>query len=159
MPTKTTTKKETKEIKVKEIKPAVKIAAKKLPYTYAVGKRKTATARVRFYSKDSRNEIMVNEKSYKEYFPTFELQKIVEEALQKVNMFGKNYISIKVQGGGKKGQAEAVRHGIARALLKLDEELKKTLKSEGYLTRDSRKKERKKPGLKRARRAPQWSKR
>ena len=68
-------------------------------------------------------------------------------------------ISVKVHGGGPKGQAEAIRHGISRALLKLDEELRPTLKKEGFLTRDARRKERKKPGLKKARKAPQWSKR
>jgi small subunit ribosomal protein S9 len=130
-----------------------------LPYIYAVGRRKNSTARVRFYAKDSRSEIVVNDKDYKKYFPYFEYHQIVEQPLKKVDMFGKNYISVKVSGGGVRGQAEAVRHGIARTLLKFNEEWKKTLRGEGYLTRDSRKKERKKPGLKRARRAPQWAKR
>jgi len=140
------------------VKAVIKIT-KKLPYIFAVGRRKTAIARVRLHAKDSRGDIQINEKDYKEIFPDFEFQKIIEEPLKKVNLFGKYFISIKVRGGGKRGQAEAVRHGIARAILKLDESLKKTLRSAGYLTRDSRKKERKKPGLKRARRAPQWAKR
>jgi len=132
---------------------------KKLPYLYAVGRRKTSTARVRFYSKDSRGQIIVNQKDYKDYFSYFEFQQIVEAPLKKLDLFGKNYITVKVEGGGTRGQAEAVRHGLGRVLLKMDETLKKTLRGEGFLTRDSRKKERKKPGLKRARRAPQWAKR
>ena len=148
---KSTTKKTTTASKKK--------TTKSLPYIYATGKRKSSTARVRFYTKDKRNEIMVNDKKYTEYFPYFEYSRAIEEALQKVDQFGKFYISIKVEGGGMRGQAEAARHGIARALLKMDEELRKTLRGEGYLTRDSRKKERKKPGLKKARRAPQWAKR
>ncbi|HLD27680.1 MAG TPA: 30S ribosomal protein S9 [Patescibacteria group bacterium] len=130
-----------------------------MPYIYAVGRRKTSAARVRLYAKDSRSEIIINDKDYKKYFPYFEHQQIVEQPLKKVNMFGQNYISVRLTGGGIKSQAEAVRHGIARALLNFNEDWKKTLRGEGYLTRDSRKKERKKPGLKRARRAPQWAKR
>ncbi len=142
------------EEEVKEIK-----TAKKLPYIYAVGKRKTATARVRLYPKDARGDLLVDEKDYQARFPYFEYQQIIEQPLKKVNSFGKYYITVKVAGGGIRSQAEAVRHGISRALLKLDESLRKTLRSEGWLTRDSRKKERKKPGLKRARRAPQFAKR
>lgn len=134
-------------------------AEKKLTYIFSVGRRKTAVARVRLYPKDTRGNILINNKDYREYFANFEFQKVVEEPLRKVNLFDKYYISIKVNGGGKHGQAEAVRHGIARALLKFDESFKKSLRSEGFLTRDSRRKERKKPGLKRARRAPQFSKR
>lgn len=132
---------------------------KKLPYLYAVGRRKTSTARVRFYAKDSRTGFLINQKDYREYFPYFEFQQIVEAPLKKLDLLGKNYITVKVEGGGTRGQAEAVRHGLGRVLLKMDETLRKTLRGEGFLTRDSRKKERKKPGLKRARRAPQWSKR
>ncbi|MBU1131150.1 30S ribosomal protein S9 [Patescibacteria group bacterium] len=149
--------------KVKEVKPVQteikKKTVKKLPYLFAVGRRKTAVARVRLYPKDNRGEIKINAKDYKEYFPYFEFQKNIEEPLKKVNQFGKCFISIKVEGGGKRGQADAVCHGLGRILLKFDESLRKTLRSSGFLTRDSRKKERKKPGLKRARRAPQWAKR
>jgi len=132
---------------------------KKLSYIFAVGRRKSSVARVRLYSKDNRGNILVNNKDYREYFPYFEFQKEIEEPLKLCNLLGKNFISIRVRGGGKRGQAEAVRHGIARVLFKFDEKFKKSLRSEGYLTRDSRVKERKKPGLKRARRAPQWQKR
>lgn len=165
MPEKKTTKKRTTTRKTKpkaeakeEVKPVKKVA-KKYPYLFAVGRRKTAVARVRLYPKDNRSEIKINEKDYKEYFPYFEFQKNIEEPLKRSNLLGKYFISIKVQGGGKRGQVDAVRHGLGRILLKFDENLKKTLRAGGYLTRDSRKKERKKPGLKRARRAPQWAKR
>lgn len=138
-------------------KPSVQ-TAKKLPYIYAVGKRKSASARVRLYPHQS-GEISVNSKKHSEYFPYFEFNELIEQPLKKLDLLGKYLITAKVAGGGKRSQAEAVRHGVARALLKLDESLKKTLRGEGYLTRDPRKKERKKPGLKRARRAPQFSKR
>ena len=106
-----------------------------------------------------KNYLEFYKEDIKKYFPYFEHQQIVEQPLKKVNMFGQNYISVRLTGGGIKSQAEAVRHGIARALLNFNEDWKKTLRGEGYLTRDSRKKERKKPGLKGARRAPQWQKR
>ena len=128
-------------------------------YIPAVGKRKTSIARVRLlHDKVNSIKIIINEKDYTEYLPYFELQNIVLEPLKKVDQ-DKVSISVKVHGGGPKGQAEAIRHGISRALLKLDEELRPTLKKEGFLTRDARRKERKKPGLKKARKAPQWSKR
>jgi small subunit ribosomal protein S9 len=128
-------------------------------YIPAVGKRKTSIARVRLlHDKVNSIKIIINEKDYTEYLPYFELQNIVLEPLKKVGQ-DKVSISVKVHGGGPKGQAEAIRHGISRALLKLDEELRPTLKKEGFLTRDARRKERKKPGLKKARKAPQWSKR
>lgn len=133
-------------------------AKAKLPYIYAVGKRKSATARVRLYE-NKKGGITVNNKNYSDYFPYFEFFNIVEQPLKKLDLFGKHEITIRVAGGGKRSQAEAVRHGIARAILKIDETLKKTLRGEGWLTRDPREKERKKPGLKRARRAPQFSKR
>ena len=160
--TKKTAKKKTPAIKVKKDlvekeEPVKKV--KKLPYLYAVGRRKTSTARVRFYAKDSKGEFLINQKDYKEYFPYFEFQQIVEAPLKKIDLLGKNQITVKVEGGGKRGQAEAIRQGLGRVLLKMDKSLKKTLRGEGFLTRDSRKKERKKPGLKRARRAPQWAKR
>ncbi|MFA6304730.1 MAG: 30S ribosomal protein S9 [Patescibacteria group bacterium] len=132
---------------------------KKLPYLYSVGKRKTAVARVRFYPKDERTDFIVDGVDYKTRFPYSEYQLIVEQTLKKVDMLGKYFITVKLAGGGIKSQAEAVRHGLARVILKFDETLRKTLKGDGLLTRDSRKKERKKPGLKRARRAPQFAKR
>ena len=130
----------------------------KKQYFEAVGKRKTSVARVRL-SKEGKKSIIINEKDYKEYFPTTDLQQIVDSSLDKMNMEEKFRASIIVRGGGIHSQAEAVRHGIARALVKFNEDFKKRLRKAGYLTRDSRMRERKKPGLKRARKAPQWSKR
>ena len=144
--------------KSKTVKPSVK-PVKKRDYLFAVGKRKNSIARVRLYPKKSDGKIVVNEKDFKEYFPYFEYQKIITAPLELLGLTGKYSFSIKVEGGGVRGQAEGVRHGISRALLILDEGSRKTLKGAGFLTRDARKKERKKPGLKRARRAPQWAKR
>ncbi len=127
-------------------------------YFEAIGKRKTAVANVRLYTQGDKT-ILVNDKDYKEYFPVLELQQIIESALEKMNAVGKFRISVKLNGGGFHAQAEAVRHGISRALVKLDPEFRKKLRRIGYLTRDPRKRERKKFGLKRARKAPQWAKR
>lgn len=124
---------------------------------FAVGRRKCAIARVRLF--EGSGTIVVNEKPYKQYFPTFLLQRNVEIPLVTTDTLNTFDVSVKVQGGGMNGQSEAVRHGISRALVKWNVELKKTLRSEGFMTRDPRVKERKKPGLKRARRAPQFSKR
>ncbi len=137
---------------------AIKVApAKKEDTTRAVGRRKTASARVRL--QPGSGNIVVNGKPYQEYFPYFEWQNIIVAPLKAISKEKTFDVSVKIVGGGQKGQAVAVQHGISRALLVWDEELKKTLKTQGYLTRDARVKERKKPGLKRARRAPQWSKR
>ncbi len=125
--------------------------------TRAVGRRKTAAARVQI--KPGSGKIIVNGKLYSEYFPYFEWQEMVMAPLKAVGKEKTFDVSIKIVGGGQKGQAVAVQHGISRALVIWNEDLKKTLKTQGYLTRDARVKERKKPGLKRARRAPQWSKR
>lgn len=122
----------------------------------AVGRRKSASARVRIAKGEGK--ITVNGKDFKEYF-TVNLQQVVLESLKAVGKEKDLDFSVKVAGGGSKGQADAVRHGISRALVKWNEEFRKTLKSQGYLKRDARVKERKKPGLKKARRAPQWSKR
>ena len=130
---------------------------KKDKYLEAVGRRKTAVARVRFFEKGD-GSIVINENDYKKYFPTLELQQIVESALDKMKV-GKSKISVFVKGGGAHAQSEAVRHGISRALVMLNEDFKKRLRKAGYLTRDSRVRERKKFGLKRARKAAQWSKR
>lgn len=136
-------------------KPAKKIAAR---YTEAVGRRKTSTARVRVVEapKDS---IVVNGKDVATYFPTKELQDIVSGALSKSKVVGKFAITVKVVGGGVHSQAEALRHGLSRALVVIDLETKKRLKKLGFLKRDPRMKERRKFGLKKARKAPQWSKR
>lgn len=127
-------------------------------YTEAVGRRKTSSARVRLHTGE-KNTFSINNKDIKEYFPTKELEKIVRDAIELVNVDEKYEITIKVSGGGIHSQAEAVRHGIARALVKTDENLKTDLKKEGMLKRDGRAKERRKFGLKKARKAPQWSKR
>jgi len=123
-----------------------------------VGKRKTAIAQVRIFDK-GKGEYLVNDKAAEKYFPTEELQKIINQPLKLLTLENKFNISVKIKGGGPKSQAEAVRHGLARALENFDKELRKTLKVAGFLKRDARIKERKKPGLKRARRAPQWAKR
>lgn len=135
---------------------------KRRSYLYAVGRRKTAVARVRYYKKGDAG-LKINEMDVQTYFPTSLLQSIVRSPLDLIKdekpEVLTSMLTIKVRGGGKHSQAEAVRHGIARVLLCLDDGLRPSLKKAGFLTRDSRRKERKKPGLKRARRAPQWSKR
>lgn len=103
--------------------------------------------------------ITINGKDYKQYFPIFEYQEIVSAPLKSVGQSDKLDIEVRVRGGGKRGQSEAVRHGISRALVNLNPNFKKNLRRAGFLTRDARVKERKKYGLKRARRAPQWQKR
>lgn len=131
-------------------------------YFEGVGRRKTSVARARLFGakvKEGDVEMSVNEKSYKEYFPTVELRKIVEDALVKSNNAAHYRVTAKVNGGGINSQAEALRHGIARALLLIEPELRKSLKQEGYLKRDPRAKERRKFGLKKARKSPQWAKR
>ena len=101
----------------------------------------------------------MNGKPYTQYFPYFEFQEIVSATLEQVGQRDKLDVTVKVAGGGTRGQAEAVRHGIALALTDLNENFKRALRKVGYMTRDPRMKERKKPGLKGARRAPQWQKR
>lgn len=130
----------------------------KSTHIVTVGRRKTAIARVKVNAAAGTFGITVNNKPYQEYFPYFEWQNAIMEP---ITLLGKSDInlSIKVSGGGPSSQAGAVRHAIARALLEMNEEFRSTLRKNGLLTRDSRQKERKKPGLKRARRAPQWSKR
>ncbi len=126
-------------------------------YTYSIGKRKSASASVRIYN--GKGEITINEKTLSDYFSNKILEDIVLAPLNLLNVTNKYKITIKVKGSGKKGQAEAIRLGIARGLLKIDASARKSFKSKDFLTRDPRVKERKKPGLKRARKAPQWSKR
>ena len=122
-----------------------------------VGRRKTSKARV-FLTKGSGN-ISVNQKELSDYFPREVAQMLVKQPLEKVDMLNGVDIKAPVKGGCSFGQAGAVQLGIARALVELDEELKGPLKKEGYLTRDSRKVERKKVGLRKARKRPQFSKR
>lgn len=133
---------------------------KKRAYLYAVGRRKTASARVRFMttSEQPNGTILINEKPANQYFSE-DVALIVSEPIQLIAQDLGGYFTVKVSGGGIHSQAEAIRHGIARILLQINEDWKTVLKPKGYITRDSRVKERKKPGLRRARRAPQWSKR
>ncbi len=127
-------------------------------YFEAVGRRKTSVARVRLFSKGDA-EIKVNEKKAGEYFPTPELISIVEDPLKKMKLLGKFKVLVKVSGGGVKSQAEAMRHGIARALVEFNADFRKRMKKAGFLIRDPRMKERRKFGLKKARKAAQWRKR
>lgn len=130
----------------------------KTRYIEAVGRRKEATARVRLTKGAGR--FLVNSQKVENFFSDiFAAKSLLSAPLTLVKMEEKLDISAKVKGGGKKAQVEAIRLGIARALVKIDESLKPTLRKAGFLTRDPREKERKKYGLKRARRAPQWSKR
>ena len=123
----------------------------------AIGRRKTSVAPVRLYKKGS-GIIVINNDKINSYLPGA-YSSIVKQPLDLTGNLKDFDFSVVVSGGGKKGQAEAIRHGICRSLLVLDKELKASLKAKGWLTRDARKKERKKPGLKKARKAPQWSKR
>lgn len=132
--------------------------ATKDKYVSAIGRRKRATAQVRIFKNDSL-QILVNDRDFREYFPTAELQKNVEEPFSKTEIEPKFKISVKVSGGGISAQSVAVRHGITRALVVDDEEQRIPLKRLGFLKRDPRKKERKKFGLRKARKRVQWSKR
>ncbi len=127
-------------------------------YIEAVGRRKTAIARVRA-TEGSRSSFLVNEKELQTYFPTESLRLTASDSLNKAKIAAKFKITAKVSGGGVSAQAEAIRHGIARILIIYDAELRKKLKKAGFLKRDPRAKERRKFGLKKARKAPQWSKR
>lgn len=126
-------------------------------YFQAIGRRKTSSARIRLSVNDEK-EILINDKPFQVYFPTLELQGIVLSPLNITNV-DKFRILIRIKGGGIHSQSEAARHGIARALLLFNQDFRKCLKKAGFLTRDPRMRERKKFGLKRARRAPQWRKR
>jgi len=127
-------------------------------YYEAVGRRKKATARIRI-TESPTQKIEVNEREFEKYFPTEELRRTVTNVFTTAGLSTFFSVQVRTRGGGVSAQAGAVRHGIARALLKYSEELRKVLKMEGHLQRDARMKERKKFGLRKARRAPQWSKR
>lgn len=126
-------------------------------YDRGTGKRKCAVAQVKLFS--GRGEIIVNGKPYQDVFPRREHRRTIEHPFVATDTEGKFNVEVKVNGGGISGQAWAIRHGIARALVKANEQFKPLLRREGLLTRDSRVKERKKYGLKRARKAPQYTKR
>ncbi|RLD58939.1 MAG: 30S ribosomal protein S9 [Bacteroidetes bacterium] len=123
----------------------------------ATGRRKSAIARV--YLSEGSGKIVVNKKDYKEFFPVSQLQYVVQQPLSLLELSEKYDVKANLTGGGVKGQAEALRLGIARALIKIDAENKPALKAEGLVTRDPRQVERKKPGQKKARKRFQFSKR
>ena len=153
--------KKTEKAKKETVEKKDKTSDKSERYFYAVGRRKSAIAQVRIYRKEKAQEgdWIINGKEMKKYFPMAALQNIFLDPFNIVGLKNKFKVSILVKGGGPSGQVGAARLGIARALVKFDKDLKKILKSAGFLTRDSRVVERKKPGLKKARRAPQWQKR
>ena len=130
----------------------------KKPYMYGTGRRKSSVARVHLIPNGS-GVITINGRDIDDYFGLETLKLIVRQPLVTTNTLGKVDVEASVAGGGVSGQAGAIRHGIARALLLVDASYRSVLKAEGYLTRDPRMKERKKYGLKAARRAPQFSKR
>ncbi|PWL89833.1 MAG: 30S ribosomal protein S9 [Oscillospiraceae bacterium] len=127
------------------------------PYFYGTGRRKNSVARVRVYS--GTGKIIINDRDIDDYFGLETLKLIVRQPLSVAGVEGKFDIVVRVSGGGVSGQAGAIRQGLSRALLVYDENLRPELKKAGFLTRDPRMKERKKYGLKAARRAPQFSKR
>ena len=127
------------------------------PYFYGTGRRKNSVARVRVYS--GTGKIIINDRDIDDYFGRETLKLIVRQPLSVAGVEGKFDIVVRVSGGGVSGQAGAIRQGLSRALLVYDENLRPELKKAGFLTRDPRMKERKKYGLKAARRAPQFSKR
>ena len=130
----------------------------KKPYFYGTGRRKSSVARVHVYEGGT-GSITINGRDIDDYFGLDTLKLLVRQPLNLVGLIGKVDLVIKVTGGGVTGQAGAIRHGLSRALLTVNEEFRPVLKAAGFLTRDPRMKERKKYGLKAARRAPQFSKR
>lgn len=132
-------------------------ANKDAKYIEGVGRRKTSVARVRIVP-SAKNAFKINERDLVDYFPTIELRSLVESPIKDSGSKG-FVVSAQIKGGGIHSQAEALRHGISRAISKFDESLRTKLKSKGLLKRDPRAKERRKFGLKKARKAPQWSKR
>ena len=130
---------------------------KQIKYIESVGRRKTSVARVRLF-KSTKKSIEINGKPFEQYFPTTEMKLIAEGPFKEASKDG-FAVTAKIVGGGIHSQAEALSHGISRAIIKEEPELRKTLKKAGLLKRDPRAKERRKFGLKKARKAPQWSKR
>ncbi|MCP4210106.1 30S ribosomal protein S9 [Candidatus Marimicrobium litorale] len=124
---------------------------------YGTGRRKTSTARV--FMRNGAGDITVNKRPLDQYFGREVARMIVRQPLELVELAGKFDINVTVAGGGSFGQAGAIRHGITRALMEYDESLRGTLRSSGYVTRDAREVERKKVGLRKARKRPQYSKR
>ncbi len=133
-------------------------AGKPERYLEAIGRRKTAVARVRLYTGGDK-EFSVNSKPYQQYFPLVDDQQTATSSMVKMKCFDKFRVTVVVKGGGRHAQAEAIRHGTARVLVDFNNNLRKRLRKAGFLTRDPRMRERKKFGLKRARKSPQWAKR
>lgn len=133
-------------------------AGKPERYLQAIGRRKTAVARIRLSTRGDK-EFLVNNKPYQQYFVLPEDQETAVSSMKKMKCLDKFRVTVKVKGGGRHSQAEAVRHGTARVLVDFNQNFRKRLRKAGYLTRDPRMRERKKFGLKRARKAPQWAKR
>lgn len=143
----------------KEIARTIKeTAGKSDRYFEAIGRRKTAVARIRLYTKGDK-EFLVNNKSYQKYFDMPEDQENAVASMKKMKCLDKFRVTVKVKGGGHSAQAEAIRHGTARVLVDFNNNFRKRLRKAGFLTRDPRMRERKKFGLKRARKSPQWAKR
>jgi len=163
MPVKKTTKKKIAKVKAKEIPaPETKKAVSPRKYFQGLGRRKRAVAQVRLYLANKNGSVLdfaINKKIFSNFFPTVVLQDIVTAPLRALDLKGGLTVEVKVAGGGIRGQAEAIRLGLSRALVVADETYRRGLRDLGYLTRDARKVERKKAGLKKARRAPQWQKR
>lgn len=143
-----------KSIKPKKSDEPIKLKGR---FIKAIGKRKTATALVRLY-KNGNGLILVNDLKLNKYFANDQVS-VVNQILKLTGHLRDLNFSIRVSGGGKKAQAHASLLGIAKVLVEFDKNLRPVLKAKGWMTRDARKKERKKPGLKKARKAPQWSKR
>jgi len=127
-------------------------------YYQTIGRRKTAVAQVRLYPSGT-GKVTINNKDIKDYFPTETLRAVAVAPLREVGKSAEMDVTVRAVGGGMTGQADAVKMGIARALVKYDDTMKAVVRTHGFLTRDARKKERKKFGLKGARRAKQWRKR
>jgi len=142
--------------KIKETLPPEQ--KKKEKYIYSTGGRKEARTQLKLFP-NGKGNFLINNKDYLKYFPYFEFQKIVTTPLEQLGLRDKFNISMKIKGGGIRGQAESIRYALARALVKFNPDFRKSLKKLKFLIRDSRVKERKKFGLKKARRAPQWQKR
>lgn len=152
-----------KKVVKKEVKSEKGSAPKKKKYIETIGRRKVSVARVRIFPKTKKEgeNFIINKKPAINYFQEEDLRKVIFSPIEKTGsqILKNNKIEIVVKGGGKRGQADAIKLGIARAILNVEKKLKTLLKSYGFLTRDPRKKERKKFGFKKARKAPQWQKR
>ena len=151
------------EVKTEEVKKTTKKATKKIPANKnvefaATGRRKNSIARVRL-TPNGKGQFIINKLPIEEYFNLGVYRLVANQPFEVTETLGKYDVVVNVHGGGLSGQAGAIRHGIARALVKADESLKAEIKKAGFLTRDARVKERKKYGLKKARKAPQFSKR